>query len=367
MTKFLDLGAVNARYADEIRQAVLRTLDSGRYLQGEENRQFEKEYAAYIGTRYAVGCANGLDALTLILRAYIEMGLLQPGDQVLVPAHTFIASILAITENALEPVLVEPLEDTLFLDESRLEGLLTPRCRALMLVHLYGRCTYTEGIADFCRRHGLLLIEDNAQAHGCRYDGRRTGSLGHAAGHSFYPSKNLGALGDAGAVTTDDETLAGIVRTLANYGSSSKYIFPYCGRNSRMDELQAAVLRVRLRHLDADNDRRRRNAAYYYEHIDHPQISLPRRLPDEQNVYHIFPVYCDCRDRLQAYLLENGVETMVHYPLPPHRQACYRDWPPRSLPVTERLHDRELSLPVGPVLGEDEIARVVRLLNAFRG
>ena len=367
MIKFLDLQKVTAMHAAEIHEAVSRVVDSGWYLQGQANRQFEADYARYIGTRHCVGVANGLDALTLIYRAYIEMGLIQPGDEVIVPANTYIATILSLTENGLKPVLVEPRADTLEIDDRRLTEAITPHTRSVLIVHLYGRCAYTERIGQLCREHGLLLVEDNAQAHGCRYGGQRTGSLGHAAGHSFYPGKNLGALGDGGAVTTDDEQLATCVRTLANYGSRQKYVFCYQGRNSRLDELQAAVLSVKLRYLDSDNARRQLLADCYYRRLqDLPLLMLPARLDDEQNVYHIFPVLCEQRDQLQAHLADKGVQTLIHYPIPPHRQQCYHSLLGHlSLPVTEQIHRQELSLPISPAMTMDEACQVADAVCAF--
>ena len=367
MIEFLPLGKVTGRYSDEIHEAVLRVVDSGRYLGGGEVSAFEAEYAGYIGVHNCVACANGLDALWLILRAYMEMGVMAPGDEILVPANTFIASILAITGNGLKPVLVEPRWDTLEIDESLIEAHITSRTRALMTVHLYGRLSWSGEMAEICRRHGLKLIEDNAQAQGCMtLNGRRTGSLGDAAGHSFYPGKNLGALGDAGAVTTNDGILAETVRSLANYGSPRKYIFDYQGRNSRMDEIQAAVLRVKLRHLDEDNDARRHVAALYTEGIVNPSVSMPVMLPAQSNVWHIFPVFTERRDELQEYLWERGVRTVIHYPVPPHKQRCYSGWNSMSLPVTERIHDRELSLPMSPVITDEEVLEVIDAVNAFR-
>ena len=366
MIPFLSLKDVTALHAEEIAAAVQRVVKSGWYLQGEENEHFERAYADYIGCAQAVGCANGLDALIWIFRAYRELGVFQPGDEVIVPANTFIATILAITENGLVPVLCEPSMRTLEMDEDRIEALITPRTRALCIVHLYGRNAYSDKIAQICRDHGLKLIEDNAQAHGCRCaDGRRTGSLGDAAGHSFYPGKNLGALGDGGAVTTNDTALAEAIRALANYGSERKYVFRYTGRNSRLDEIQAAALQVKLQHLDEDNAHRHMIAAYYYDHLKHPEICLPARLPDGQNVYHLFPVLCSRRDELQSYLSREGVQTVIHYPIPPHKQACYREWNGISLPVTEQLAAQELSLPIGPAITIEEAAEVARLVNAF--
>lgn len=366
MIKFLDLQAVTLRHSDEIHEAVNRVVESGWYLQGVENERFETNYAHYVGSRYCVGCGNGLDALIWIYRAYIEMGVMQPGDEVIVPANTYIASILALTENGLVPVLAEPRYDTLELDDSGLEILITPKTRSILLVHLYGRCAYTEKIGHLCQKHNLKLVEDNAQAHGCLYtDGRRTGSLGDAAGHSFYPGKNLGALGDGGAVTTDDEALATTVRALANYGSQRKYVFKYTGRNSRLDEIQAAVLDVKLRHLDDDNEIRKRIARAYYEGINNPLVSLPVRMAHNQNVYHIFPILCQQRDGIQEYLLQKGIQTQIHYPIPPHKQECYKQWHNLSLPVTERIHQQELSLPIGPAMTEEEVKAVVSAVNSF--
>ena len=367
MIKFLDLQAVTLRYSDEIHAAISRVVDSGWYLQGTENERFEKNYADYIGSKYCVGCGNGLDALIWIYRAYIEMGVMQPGDEVIVPANTYIASILALTENGLVPVMAEPRYDTLELDDHDLEKLITPKTRSILLVHLYGRCAYTEEIGRLCHKYKLKLVEDNAQAHGCCYTGgRRTGSLGDAAGHSFYPGKNLGALGDGGAVTTDDEALAAAVRALANYGSQRKYVFKYTGRNSRLDEIQAAVLNVKLRHLDEDNEIRKKIATAYYEGICNPLISLPVRMPHDQNVYHIFPIFSPQRDKLQEYLKEKGIQTQIHYPIPPHKQECYKQWNDWSYPVTEKIHQQELSLPIGSVATEDVAHEVVRYLNTFQ-
>lgn len=365
MIPFLSLKDITAKYSEEIHNAVSRVVASGRYLQGEENKCFEAEYAKYIGADYCVGVANGLDALVLILRAYMELGILHEGDEVIVPANTYIASILAITENNLVPILVEPRFDTLEIDDELIESKITERTKAIMIVHLYGRCAYTEKIGALCKKYNLKLIEDNAQAHGCFYQGKRTGSLGDVAGHSFYPGKNLGALGDGGAVTTNDKNVAECIRTLANYGSQKKYIFKYQGKNSRLDEIQAAVLRVKLKYLDDDNRLRQQVAAYYYENIQNPLIKLPTRLPNENNVYHLFPVFCERRDELQQYLKEHGLQTLIHYPVPPHKQECYKEWNSISLPITERIAKEELSLPISPVLTIEEAEYVVKLINAF--
>ncbi|MBQ6770704.1 MAG: DegT/DnrJ/EryC1/StrS family aminotransferase [Bacteroidales bacterium] len=366
MIPFLSLKDITARYADEIHEAVRRVVDSGWYLQGEENARFEQHYAEYVGTKHCVGCANGLDALIWIYRAYVELGMMKPGDEVIVPANTYIASVLAITENGLKAVLVEPNPETLELDDTLVEDAITERTRSVLLVHLYGRCAYTEKVGELCRKYHLHLVEDNAQAHGCMYGNKRTGSIGEAAGHSFYPGKNLGALGDGGAVTTDNEALADTIRTLANYGSQKKYVFKYCGRNSRLDEIQAAVLDVKLRHLDEDNRLRQQVAAYYYNHITNPLIKLPVRLPDANNVYHLFPILCERRDELQQYLKGRGVQTLIHYPIPPHMQECYAGvWQGLQLPITERLARQELSLPISPFLSSKWMEKVVVDVNYF--
>jgi dTDP-4-amino-4,6-dideoxygalactose transaminase len=351
MIPFLDLKQVTSTHSDEIREAVQRVVDSGWYLQGEEVHRFEHEYAQYIGSPNCIGVANGLDALYWIFRGYIELGVFVPGDEIIVPANTFIATILAITDNGLVPVLIEPSLSSLEIDDSLIEERITSRTRAICIVHLYGRCAYTFHIHTLCEKYNLKLIEDNAQAHGCRFEeGRRTGSLGDAAGHSFYPGKNLGALGDAGAVTTNDDDLAETVRALANYGSQRKYVFKYCGRNSRLDEIQAAVLRVKVKYLDDDNARRQEIAKYYNEHLSGEGVSLPFRIPDTQNVYHLFPVLCEKRDELQTFLKQNGIQTLIHYPIPPHKQECYKDWNSLSFPITEYIAEHELSLPMGPVM-----------------
>ena len=363
MISYLDLKQVNAPYDAEIREAIGGVIDAGWYLRGEATHRFEQHYADYIGTRCCVGCANGLDALTLIFRAYIEMGVMAEGDEVIVPANTYIASILAVTENRLKPVLVEPDPDTLQIVDGLIEQAVTDRTRAVLIVHLYGRCAYTDRIGDICRRHHLKLIEDNAQAHGCRFFDKRTGSLGDAAAHSFYPTKNLVALGDAGAVTTNDAELARLVSALGNYGTARKYVFDHVGRNSRIDDLQAAVLDVKLSRLDEANAARCELASIYINKVKNPLICIPRS--DRDSVWHIFPVLCERRDALQQYLLDHGVETQIHYPIPPHRQRCYPGWHHLSLPVTERIHSQELSIPCNPTMSTSEADTVASLLNAF--
>ncbi len=373
---YLPLKRITAMHADEIHEAINHVVDAGWYLKGEATERFEANFAHFIGTKYCVGVANGLDALTLILRAYIEKGILHEGDEVIVPANTFIATILAITENRLKPVLVEPRIETFQIDDSLVEQAITTRTRALMLVHLYGRCAYTEKMATLCQRYDLLLLEDNAQAHGCRVPSAcstaipsvamlshpLTGSLGDAAAHSFYPGKNLGALGDGGAITTNDQELVSLIRSIANYGSSCKYVFDYVGRNSRLDEIQAAVLDVKLKYLDADNARRQEIANYYIDSISNSLITLPLK---SESVYHIFPILSTRRDDLQSYLKKEGVETAIHYPIPPHQQKCYSQWSYLSLPVTERIHAEELSLPCHQAMTDAEVEKVVELINKF--
>ncbi|MBP5507666.1 MAG: DegT/DnrJ/EryC1/StrS family aminotransferase [Prevotella sp.] len=365
MIPYISLAKRTQRHQQEILEATNRVVASGWFLLGPELQNFEQEYASYIQSRYCVGVGNGLDALTLIYRAYIEMGMMQPGDEVIVPANTYIASILAITENQLVPILVEPRPESLQIDENLIEQKITPRTKSVMIVHLYGRCAYTDKIGQICKTNNLLLVEDNAQAHGCRFGGKMTGRLGHAAGHSFYPTKNLGALGDSGAVTTDDPNLAEMVRMLRNYGSARKYEFSKIGRNSRMDEIQAAILSVRLKHLEEDNLIRRRLANCYNSHLSNPMVHIPEPMPEEQNVWHIYPILVENRSKLQAYLQQQGVETQVHYPVPPHKQACYRQWNNLHLPITEYIHSHELSLPIGPELSVEEAENIAEAVNRF--
>ena len=375
---FLSLQDVTAMHGEEIQAAVSRVVESGWYLQGEENARFEKNYAEYIGTNHCIGVANGLDALIWIWRAYIELGVMQPGDEVILPANTYIATHLGITENGLVPVCVEPKAETLEINDDAIEELLLKRelrnekmPKAICIVHLYGRNAYTEKIGALCKKYNLKLVEDNAQAHGCTFNGRKTGSLGDAAGHSFYPGKNLGALGDAGAVTTNDPELAAAIRALANYGSQRKYVFKYAGRNSRLDEIQAAVLDVKLKYLDEDVKKRQIVADYYYDHISNPLSTLPTRLPHENNAYHLFPILVaeGKRDALHDYLDANGVGSVIHYPIAPHKQECYakESWnmPQLSLPITEFLADAELSLPISPCMTQEQMEWVVKCVNEF--
>lgn len=365
MVEFLSLKKITESYSNDIHKAVLSVIDSGWYLQGKENKKFEEEFCNYLGVEHCIGVANGLDALRLILRGYIELGIMSEGDEVIVPANTFIASILAITDNKLVPVLVEPDIATLQIDDKKIESVITSRTKAIMIVHLYGQCAYNENIENVCGKYNLKLIEDNAQAVGCMYNGRKTGSLGDATGHSFYPGKNLGALGDAGAVTTNDNDLADMVRKLGNYGSSIKYHFDYRGLNSRLDEIQAAILRVKLRSLDQDNNRRKEIAKYYLDNINNENVILPEVKDWEAHVFHIFPVLSNKRDELQQYLKSQDIETLIHYPIPPHKQKCYSEWNSLHLPITEQIHAQELSLPISQVMTDEEARLVVNAVNSF--
>lgn len=381
MIKFLDLHAVNERFRAELDLAAKRVLDSGWYLLGKEDEAFEREFAAYCGVRHAIGCANGLDALKLIVQA---MGI-GPGDEVVAPANTYIASLLAISANGATPVLVEPDPATCLIDPARVEARLTSRTKAVMVVHLYGRATDMTQVWEVARKHNLKVIEDCAQAHGAYEPSTlgsrsstpiRVGALGDAAGFSFYPGKNLGCLGDGGAVTTDDDDLAARLRAMRNYGSDVKYHFPYRGTNSRLDELQAAYLRVKLPRLDADNARRAAIAARYCREIANPLIRLPvdpnpqssasGPRPMLSHVWHVFPVFCERRDELQRHLAECDIQTVIHYPIPPHRQPAYAEWHGLSLPITEKIHETILSLPISPVLTDEEVSTVIAAVNDFR-
>lgn len=370
MIKQLDLQAVTQMHVDEYKQAASRVISSGWYLQGEETRRFETDYAKYTGTDHCIAVANGLDALRLIIRAYKELGIFHDGDEIIVSAHTYIATIIAITDNGLVPVLIEPTFNHLEINIDQVESHITPRTKGIMIVHLYGRMAYTDQLGDICRRHSLILMEDCAQAQGCTFHGIKAGALGQAGAHSFYPGKNIGAMGDAGAVTTSDAKLADTIRTLANYGSRKKYEFEYTGINSRMSEFDAAILDIKLRYLDEDNARRQHLADFYYDNISNPYITLPSRLPHENNVYHQFPVFCTHRDMLQQHLHACGVQTLIHYPIPPHKQKCYESapWnkPQLSLPITEMIHNLELSLPMNQAITEREAQTIVDAINSFR-
>lgn len=361
----LSLKDITAKYKEELHEAVLRVTDSGWYLQGNENKQFEEHYAQYIGTKHCIGVANGLQALELMIRAYKELGQFKDGDEIIVPSNTYIATILSISQNNLVPVLVEPRVETLQIDEDKIEAAITSKTKAIMLVHLYGRCAYTKKIGDICKKYNLKLFEDNAQAHGCMFDGIKTGALGDCAAHSFYPGKNLGAFGDAGAVTTNDDEVADVIRVLANYGSSKKYVFKYIGENSRLSEMDAAVLDVKLKYLDQDNEIRKQIAKKYIEGLKNSLIKLPNEMDYEKNVYHQFPIFAERRDELQQYLKDNGIGTLIHYPIPPHKQEAYSEWNDRSYPITEKIHETELSIPIGPCLKNDEINYVIDIINKW--
>ena len=374
MIKFLDLQKINAQYSAELKQIAIEVIDSGWYLLGDRVKKFETNLSNYIGVNHAIGVANGLDALRLILKAYIEMGIMQEGDEVIVPANTYIATILAISDNRLKPVLVEPDINTYNLDISLIEKHITPRTRAIMIVHLYGNLCWNEELEDIAKKHNLKLIEDNAQAIGAMWKGKRSGSLGDAAGNSFYPGKNLGALGDAGAVTTNDEQLAGIVRALGNYGSKKKYINEYQGLNSRLDEIQAAFLDVKLKYIDIGNQRRREIAKYYCENINNAAVLLPNNHNNlffsnnfsQSHVWHVFIIRTFSRDKLQTYLTEEGIQTLIHYPIPPHKQLAYKGWNNQSFPITEKIHKEVLSLPISPVMIDSEVDSVVQCMNKFQ-
>jgi dTDP-4-amino-4,6-dideoxygalactose transaminase len=423
MIKFLDLQNINAQYADELKQATARVIDSGWYLNGSELASFENHLAQYIGVKHAIGVANGLDALRLILKAYMEMGIMSEGDEVIVPANTYIASVLAITDNRLKPVFVEPDILTYNLDISLIEQHITKRTKAIMVVHLYGQVCWSEELERITKKYDLKIIEDNAQAIGARYTPqspkgevnnsivssdislksigeRMTGSLGDAAGFSFYPGKNLGALGDAGAVTTNDDNLAEIVRALGNYGSKQKYVNEYQGLNSRMDEMQAAILAVKLKYIDTENQRRREVAAYYMENIKNPKIILPTitnhlslityhlslttnhlslttnpsslitnhlsLITNLTHVWHLFVIRCSERDRLIQYLTENGIQTQIHYPIPPHKQKAYAPYNSLSLPLTEKISMEVVSLPMSQIISQKEMFNIVGLINRYK-
>lgn len=364
---FLDLKAVNQRFEPQLSQSALQVVRAGQYLVGEHTEKFEQEFGAYIGTRHVLAVSNGTNALELILRGYREQGLLQPNDEILVPANTFIATFLAIVNQGMVPVPVDPDLQTFLPDLPALKRSLGTKTKALVLVHLYGRTAYSEAIAEWANSQGLLLIEDNAQAVGNQWNAKKTGSLGHAAAHSFYPTKNLGALGDAGAVTTDDPELAACVRALAHYGSTEKYRYAYTGFNFRMDEIQAAALRVKLPHLDRDNQHRALLAARYLERLSHPDLLLPE--PESRPFYHtwhLFTVLTEQRDSLRSYLASQGIETAIHYPVPPHRQPAFASLlQGYRLPVTEKIHRQTLSLPLHPALSEEQQDYIITCINRW--
>lgn len=371
MIKFLDLQKINAQYTEELKLAVAEVIDSGWYLLGEKVKQFETDFSDYIGANHAIACANGLDALRLILKGYKELGIIKDGDEVIVPANTYIASILSITDNNLIPVLVEPDIITYNIDIAKIEKLISKKTRAIMIVHLYGRACWSEEVENIAKKHDLIIIEDNAQSIGAQVNGIRTGNLGNASGFSFYPGKNLGALGDSGMVTTNDEKLANVIRALANYGSNKKYHNEFQGLNSRMDEIQAALLNVKLKYIESENQRRREIAQFYCQNIKNSEIVLP---VDEtffdttsklSHVWHIFAVRSSDRNNLQAYLAENEIQTLIHYPIPPHKQKCYLSLNNLALPITEKIHNEILSLPISPVMTSEEITKIVDVINHY--
>lgn len=366
MIKFLDLQKINLAHQQEIEKKLLQVFRSGWYLLGNEVKNFETNLATYIGSPNAIGVANGLDALRLIFRAYLELGQLKVGDEVIVPANTYIASILAITDNRLKPVFAEPEIGNYNLDISKVEALITAKTKAIMVIHLYGQVCWSEELEALAKKHNLKIIEDNAQSIGAEWNGIKTGNLGDAAGFSFYPGKNLGALGDAGAVTCKDLLLAKTIRTVANYGSKEKYVNEFQGLNSRVDEIQAAVLDIKLKYIDAENDRRREIGEKYSAEITNPKIILPT-LPThpKEHVWHLFVIRTEKRDELQKYLLENGVQTLIHYPIPPHKQKAYKYYNHLSFPITEKIHNEVLSLPISPVLSDEEVQKVISVLNQF--
>ena len=364
MIHFLDLKAINAQYRDELVDACTRVIDSGWYINGTELEQFEQDFASYCGTKHAIGVANGLDALTLTLRAWKELGKLKDGDEIIVPSNTYIASILAISANNLKPVLIEPDITTYNICPDKIQAAITDKTKAILPVHLYGRLADMPAIIDIAKRHNLLVLEDSAQAHGASIHGKKAGSWGDASGFSFYPGKNLGALGDAGAITTNDDELANTLRALRNYGSHEKYKNLFQGVNSRLDEIQAAMLRVKLRHLDKEIIHRRNIAAAYIEGIDNPAIILPSQ-QDKNHVWHVFVIRCDQRDALQNYLAENGVQTLIHYPIPPHQQQAYKEWNNLGFPISEKIHKQVLSLPIGPTITDNQVIKIISSINNF--
>ncbi len=361
MIKFLDLEKVNNRFRTEIDSRIAKILDKGWYLQGEENEIFCKNFANYCGTKHAIGVANGLDALNLIIKAF-GFGV---GDEIIVPANTYIASILAISQNGCTPVLVEPDINTYNINPDLIEEKITPKTKAIMVVHLYGQAVQMDKIWDLAKKYNLKVIEDSAQAHGAYYKGKRTGNLSDASAFSFYPGKNLGCLGDGGAVTTNDTELAAKIKALANYGSDRKYHHIYKGVNSRLDEIQAAVLDIKLKHLDKDNSKRKEISKYYRDNIKNPLIILPQTYNEDSHVWHIFAVRTKERDKFQKYLEENGIQTIIHYPTPPHKQDAYKEWANLSYPITEEIHRTIISLPMSPVMTDNEVQKVIEVINKY--
>jgi dTDP-4-amino-4,6-dideoxygalactose transaminase len=366
MIKFLDLQKVNQQYAEELKDIAAEVIDSGWYLLGNKLQNFEEKLSSFIGAKECIGVGNGLDALRLIFRAYIEMGIMKPGDEVIVPANTYIASILAISDNNLVPVLVEPDMDTYNIDINNIEKHITNRTKAILVVHLYGRVCWSSKLQELSNKFNLKLIEDNAQAIGAEWNNKKTGALGDAAGFSFYPGKNMGALGDSGAVTTNDKNLAVTVRALSNYGSHKKYENEYLGLNSRMDEIQAGFLAVKLNYISKENQVRKSIAKKYLDEINNENIILPSiDIKTIDHVWHLFVIRCNDREKLMQHLEKNGVEVLIHYPIPPHKQKCYNGFYHLNYPITEKIHDSILSLPISPVMAEVDVQKVIEVVNAF--
>tara|TARA_B100000900_G_C20599324_1_gene724852 strand:- start:1061 stop:2164 length:1104 start_codon:yes stop_codon:yes gene_type:complete len=365
MINFLNLKKVNAQYSKEFKEAASRVIDSGWFLMGNELKTFEKNYSNFCGVKFCLGVANGLDALRLIFKAYIEMGVMKKGDEIIVPANTYIASVLAITDNKLTPIFVEPNIETYNLDYSLIEDAITEKTKAILTVHLYGQISTCYEMLEICKKYKLKLIEDAAQSHGALIDNKFSGGIGDAAGHSFYPGKNLGALGDAGAVTTNDDELGKVVEALRNYGSNKKYENKYVGLNSRLDEIQAAFLNIKLKYIQKDIAARRRVANYYLKNIKNHRIVLPKVLKNEGHVWHLFVIRTKNRNALQDYLFKNNIQTLIHYPIPPHKQLAYKEFNNLSFPVTEKIHNEVLSLPINAVISNDELNLIINAINSF--
>lgn len=365
MIKYLNLYKINQQHRKELDNSIKKVVDSGYYLFGEELKNFENNFAKYIGTKYCVGTANGLDALRLIIKAYKELGDFKDNDEIIVPANTYIASILSITDNNLIPVLVEPDINTYNIDPDLIEKRINKKTKAIMVVHLYGQVVKMNKIWELTKKYKLKIIEDSAQAHGCKYKNKMAGNLGDASGFSFYPGKNLGCLGDGGAVTTNNKELAETIRALGNYGSKEKYINIYKGLNSRLDEIQAAVLNVKIKYLDKENQKRRSVAKYYLENIKNPKITLPTITDFKGHNFYVFVIRTKNRNELQNYLIKNGIGSLVHYPIPPHKQLAYKEWNQLSFPITEKIHNEILSIPINSVLTKKEIRKIIKILNKF--
>ena len=365
MINFLDLKELNNQYEIELKEAAYRVIDSGWYLMGKELEEFEKKYAKFCNSKYCLGVGNGLDALRLIFRGYIEMGIIDVGDEIIVPANTYIASVLAITDNNLIPIFVEPNNETYNLDSSLIERSITSKTKAILTVHLYGQISIDQRMLDLCAKYNLKLIEDGAQSHGAIFNGKVSGSIGDATGHSFYPGKNLGALGDAGAVTTNDKELAKIISALRNYGSHTKYKNEFQGFNSRLDEIQAAFLSIKLKHINKDIDGRRLVANYYLQNIKNPAVTLPKVLNEEIHVWHLFVIRTNNRKELQQYLLDKGIQTLVHYPIPPHKKKAYRKFNYLNFPITEKIHKEVLTLPLSAIIKEEDLKYIVDVINLY--